>query len=110
MENVFRGFALGGEVLDEGVDGGDRSNNGSGGCGGGRGLSVSDLLGAICFLVFPLCLRGLAFICAVSFLAASEAKSLPHASSMVSWGELFQADGVDFHGIGVFGGVQVGGE
>ena len=88
MENVFRGFALGGEVLDEGVDGGNRSNNGSGGCGGGGGLSVSDLLGVICFLGFPLCLRGLAFICTVSFLAASEAKFLPHASAW-SAGESF---------------------
>ena len=44
LEDVFRGFALGGELLDVGIDGGDRSNGGSGGYRGFRGFSVSDLL------------------------------------------------------------------
>ena len=31
LENVFRGFAFGGEILDVGIDGGDRGDGGSGG-------------------------------------------------------------------------------
>ena len=31
LEDVFGGFALGGEILDVGVDGGGRSDGGSGG-------------------------------------------------------------------------------
>ena len=54
-------------------------------------------------LRFPRCLGGSAFICAVSLLAASEAKSLPDAPGSISWRELFQTDGVDIHGIGILG-------
>ena len=41
-------------------------------------------------------------------LVTSEAKSFSHAASMISWRELFQADGIHFHGIRVSGGMQVG--
>ena len=110
LENVFRGFALGGEVLDKGIDGGDRSNGGSGGYGGFRGFGVSDLLGVIIFLGFSRCLRGSAFIRTMSLFAASETKSLSDALGMVSRRELSQADGVDIHGIGIFGRLRVGGK
>ena len=110
LEDVFRGFALGGEVLDVGVNGGDRSNGGSSGYRGFRGFSVSDLLGVVISLGFSRCLGGSAFICAVSLLAASEAKSLPDAPGLISWRELFQMDGVDIHGIRILGRTQVGGE
>ena len=103
LEDVFRRFALGGEVLDVGIDGGDQSNGGSGGYGGFRGFGVSDLLGWVISFGFSRCLRGSAFICAVSFLVASEAKSLSNALGMISRGELFQVDGVDIHGIRVLG-------
>ena len=103
LEDVFRGFALGGEVLNVGVNGGDGSNGGSGGYGGFRGFSVSDLLGAVISLGFSRCLEGLAFICAVSLLVASETKSFPNASSTVGGREFPKADGVDIHGIGIFG-------
>ena len=103
MEDVFRGFALSGEVLDVGVNGGDRSNDGSGGCGRFRRFSVSDLLGGVISLGFSRCLRGPAFICTVSLLVASEAKSLSDAPGSISWRDLFQMDGVDIHGIGIFG-------
>ena len=33
LEDVFRGFAFGGEVLDEGIDGDDRSDGGMVGMG-----------------------------------------------------------------------------
>ena len=46
----------------------------------------------------------------MSFLAASKAEPFSNTLSMVGWGELFQVDGVNFHGIGVFDGVQVGGK
>ena len=88
LEDVFRGFALGGEVLDVGVNGGDRSNGGSGGYGGFRGFSVSNLLGAVISLGFSRCLGGSAFICAVSLFAASEAKSLSDAPGLISQREL----------------------
>ena len=88
LEDVFRGFALGGEVLDVGVNGGNRSNGGSGGYGGFRGFSISDLLGVAISLGFSGCLRGLAFICAVSLLVASETKSLSDALGSIGWGEL----------------------
>ena len=88
LEDVFRGFAFGGEVLDVGVDGGDRSYGSSGGYRGFRGLSVSDLLRAIVSFGFPRYLRGSAFVCAVSFLAAFEAKSFSNASGTISWREL----------------------
>ena len=101
---------MGGEVLDEGVDGSDGSDVGSGGCGGDSGLSVSDLLGAVVSLRFSGCLRGSTFICAVSFPAASETKSFSNALGTISWREFLQADGVDVHGIRIFGRVQVGGE
>ena len=104
LENVFRGFAFGGgEVLDKGIDGSDRSNGGSGGYRGFRGFGVSDLLGAVIFLGFSRCLRGLALVCTVSLFVASEAKSLFDAPGSISWRELFQADGVDIHGIRIFG-------
>ena len=103
MKDVFRGFALGGEVLDEGIYGGDRSDGGSGGHGGGSGFSVSDLLRVVISLGFPGCLGGLAFICTVSFFATSDTKSLSNALGMISRRELFQADGVDIHGIRIFG-------
>ena len=84
LEDAFRGFAFGGEVLDVGVNGGDGSNGGSGGYGEFRGFSVSNLLRTIVSLGFSRCLEGPAFICAVSFLVASETKSFSNASSMVS--------------------------
>ena len=110
LEDVFSGSALSGEILDVGIDWGDRSDGGSRGCGGDCGFSVSDLLGAIVPLGFSGCLRGAAFICAVSLFVASEAKSFSDALGMVCWGELFQANGVNIHGIRVLGGMRVGGE
>ena len=88
LEDVFRGFAFGGEILDESINGGDRSNGGSGGCRGFRGFSVSDLLGVIVSLGFSRCLGGPAFICTVSLLAASETKSLFDAPGSIGWREL----------------------
>ena len=88
LEDVFGGFALGGEILDVGINGGDRSNGGSGGYRGFRGFSVSDLLGAVIPLGFSRCLRGPAFICTVSLLAASETKSFSDAPGSIGWGEL----------------------
>ena len=108
LEDVFRGFALGGEILDVGVDGGGRSDGGSGGYRGFRDLSVSDLLGVVIPLGFPRCLRGLAFVCTVSLLAASETKSFSDAPGSISWGELLQANGVDIHGVRIFGRARVG--
>ena len=84
LEDVLRGFAFGGEILDVGVDGGDRSDGSSGGYRGFGGFSVSDLLGMVIPLGFSGCLRGLAFICAVSLFAASETKSFSDASGSVS--------------------------
>ena len=74
--------------MDVGIDGGDRSNGGSGGYRGFRGFSVSDLLGAVIPLGFSGCLEGLAFICAVSLLAASKTKSFSDALGSVGWEEL----------------------
>ena len=105
LKDVFRSPALSGEILDKGVDGGDRSDGGSGGCGRSDSLGIPDHLGAVVSLGFSLCLRGPAFICAMSFLAASKAKSFSDASSTIRWGELFQVDGVDLHGIRVLGGM-----
>ena len=68
LEDVFGGFALGGEILDVGIDGGDRSDGGRGGYRGFRGFSISDLLGAVIPLGFSGCQGGPAFICAVSLL------------------------------------------
>ena len=110
LEDVVGGFAFGGEVLDEGINGSDRSNGGSGGCGGDSGFSVSDLLRAVISLGFPRCLRGSAFVCTVFFPAASETKSLSNTLGMISGRELFQVDGVDIHGIRIFGRTQVGGK
>ena len=103
LEDVFGGFALGGEILDVGVDEGDRSDGGGGGYRGFSGFSVSDLLGAVIPLGFSGCLRGPAFICAVSFLAASETKSFFDAPGSVGWGELLQVNGVDIHGVRISG-------
>ena len=89
LEDVFRGFAFGGEVLNESVDGGDGSNGGSGGYRGFRGFGVSDLLRVMVSLGFPRCLGGSAFICAMSFLTASEAKSFSNALGTINWRELF---------------------
>ena len=108
LEDVLGGFAFGGEILDVGVDGGGRSNGGSGGYGGFRDFCVSDLLGAIIPLGFSGCWRVLAFVCAVSLLAASETKSFSNTSGSIGWGELFQANGVDIHGVRVFGRAWVG--
>ena len=88
LEDVFGGFALGGEILDVGVDGGGRSNGGSGGYRGFRDFSISDLLGAVIPLGFSRCLRGSAFVCAVSLLAASETESFSDALGLIGWGEL----------------------
>ena len=88
LEDVFRGFALGGEILDVGIDGGDRSDGGSGGYKGFRGFSISDLLGAVIPLGFSRCLGGLAFICAMSLLATSETKSFSDAPGSIGWEEL----------------------
>ena len=79
LEDVFWGFSLGGEVLDESINGGDGSNSGSRVCGDDGGFNVSNLLGAIVSLGFPRCLRGPAFICTVFFLAAlKQSPSLMH--------------------------------
>ena len=67
LEDVFRGFAFGGEVLDEGINGSDRRDGGSGECGGDSGFCVSDLLRVVISLGFPRCLRGPAFVCAVCY-------------------------------------------
>ena len=83
MEDVFRSLAFGGEVLDKGVNGGDWSNGGCGGRRGVRGFGVPDLLGVVISLGFSRRLRGSAFICAVSFLAASEAESFSDALGLV---------------------------
>ena len=88
MKDVFGGPALGGEVLDVGVDGGDGSNGGSDGCGGSGGFSVPDQLGAIIPLGFSLCLRGSTFTGTVSLFATSKAKSFPNAASSICWREL----------------------
>ena len=42
LEDIFGGPAIGGEVLDVGIDGGDGSNGGSGGCGGRGSFGVSN--------------------------------------------------------------------
>ena len=62
LEDVLGGSAFGGKVLDVGINGGDRSNSGSGGSGGSRCLSVPDLLGAIVSFSFPQWLSGSTFI------------------------------------------------
>ena len=87
MEDVFGGSALSGEILDVGVNGNHRSNGGNGGCGGDCGFSVSDLLEVIVPFGLSRCLRGVAFICAVSLFVTSKAKSLSDALGMVCWGE-----------------------
>ena len=110
LEDVLSSSTFGGEVLDEGIDGGDRSNGGSGWCRGDSGFSVSHLLRVVIPLGFPRCLRGPAFVCAVSFLVASEAKSFSNASGTISWRDLFQANRVDIHGVRIFGRAQVGGK
>ena len=110
LEDVFGGFALGGEILDVGIDGGDRSDGGSGGYRGFRGFSISDWLGAVIPLGFSGCLGGSAFICTVSLLAASETKSSSDASGSIGWGELLQANSDNVHGVRIFGRAQVGGE
>ena len=89
--------------MDVGINGSDRSNGGSGRCGGDSGFCVSDLLRVIISLGFSRCLGGPAFICAVSLLAASETKSFPNASSMVGRREFPNADGVNIHGVRIFG-------
>ena len=89
MEDIFGGLALGGEVLDVGIDRGDRSDGGSGKCGGDRGFHISDHLRMIISFGFSLCLRGLTFICAVSLFVTFETESFPYALSMISWGKLF---------------------
>ena len=66
LEDVFGRFALGGEILNVGVDGGVRSDGGSGGRKGFRGFGVSDLLGSVISLGFSGCLGASAFICAMS--------------------------------------------
>ena len=110
LEDVFGSFAFGGKVLDVGINGSDRSNGGSGGSGGSGYFGIPDLLGVIVFLGFSKHLRGLAFVCAVSFLATSETESFPNASGMIRQRELVQMDGVNIHGVGIFGGAQIGGE
>ena len=75
---------------------------GSGGYKGFRDFSVSDLFGAVIPLGFSRCLRGLAFVCAVSLLATSETKSFSDAPGSISWGELLQANGVNIHGVRIF--------
>ena len=88
LEDVFGGFAFGGEILDVGVNGGDRGDGGSCGYRGFRGFCVSDLLGVVIPLGFSGCLGGLAFICAVSLLSASETNSFSDAPGSISWREL----------------------
>ena len=108
LKDVFGGFALGGEILDVGVNGGGRSDGGSGGYRGFRDFGVSDLLGAVTPLGFSRSLRGSAFICAVSLLAAFETKSFSDAPGLIGWGELLQANGVNIHGVRIFGRARVG--
>ena len=107
MEDVFWKFAFGGEVLNVGIYGGDGSDGSS---EGDSGFSVSDLLGVIVPFGFSGCLRRATLICTMSLFAASEAKSFSDASGMVCWGELFQMNGVNFHGVRIFGRVCVGRE
>ena len=90
LKDVFGGSALGGEVLDVCINGGDRSNGGSGGCGGGECFCVPNLLGVTISFGLFLSLGGLAFICTVSFLARSETESFPYASSAISWEEFLE--------------------
>ena len=92
------------------TNGGDGSDGGSGGCRGFRGFGVSDLLGAVTSLGFSRCLRGPALVCTMSLFVTSEAKSFSDAPGMVGWGKLFQANGVNIHGVRIFGRAQVGGE
>ena len=85
MEDIFRGSAFGGEVLDVSVDGSDGSDGSS---GGGSGFGVSDLLRAVISLGFSGGLRGVTFVSAVSLFTASKAKSFSDASSSISRREL----------------------
>ena len=75
---VFWHFAVGGEVLDIGINGGNWSNGGSGGHGGGS-FSIPDQLGVIVSFELSLCLGRLTFICTMSLFVASEAESFPNA-------------------------------
>ena len=110
LKDIFSGLALGSEVLDVGVNGGGGGDGGSGGHGGGGCLHVLDLLGAAIPLGLSLSLGGLAFICAMFFLATSETESFPYAASAINWGEFLETNRVHIHGIQVSGGVLVGGE
>ena len=110
LEDVFSGSAFGGKVLDVGINGSDGSNGGSGGSGGSGCLSVPDLLGVMVSFGPPWWVSGLTFIGAMSLFAASETESFFDAPSSIHWRELFQADGVNIHGIGIFGRMQVGGK
>ena len=88
LKDIFGGPALGGEVLDIGIDGDNGSNGGSGGCGGRGSFGVSDQLGVITPLGFSLCRKGSTFICTVSLLAASETESLSDAAKLALLGRV----------------------
>ena len=103
LEDVFSGSSFSGEILDVGIDGDDGSDGGSGSCGGDRGFGVSDLLRTVIPLGFSRGLRGATFVSAVSLFTASKAKSLSDALSSISRRELLQVDGVNIHGIRIFG-------
>ena len=71
----------------------------------GAMVAVVDVEGAVVSLGFFLGLRGSAFICTMTFLATSEAKSFSHAANVLGWREFSQADGIHIHGIGISDGV-----
>ena len=110
LENIFWRFSFGGEILDEQVDGCGRLDCWGIGQGRGSGFGVSDHLGMIVSLGFPRCLSGLAFIGAMTFLAAVEAEPLPHTLCTVGRGEFPEMDHIHIHGIGVIGRQGTGGE
>ena len=84
MEDVFGGSALSGEVLDVGIDGSDGSDGSSGGFGGDSDFNVFDLLRSVVSFRFSGCLRGVAFICAMSFLwHLKQSPSLMHRAHLV---------------------------
>ena len=103
LEDIFGGFSLGGEVLDEEVDGCGRDDGGGGGRGSSGGFGVPDHLRAMVSFGFSQCLGGLTFIGTVSLLPAAEAESLPDASGTICRREFSEMDCVNIHGIGVFG-------
>ena len=101
LEDIFSGPALGGEVLDVGINWGDWSDGDGGGSGGGQDLSISNLM--VVSLGSSLGLGGSAFSHAMSLLSASKTKSFPNTASSIGWEELLQVDSINIHGIGIPG-------